>query len=179
MEKPPVYSGKKVALELVDGSSIVLEEEIAKMSGFIKNVISDSDIKEDEFAMPVPNVTNKIFTKIVEYCKYHYENDKPPEPVDEYTQYIYSKKDEKKNPTDIQPWDKQFFSNYTALEVFEVMIAADFLELKELSQLCAKTIANILMGKRPEEIRKILNIVNDFTPEEEEENMKIYKHFDV
>jgi hypothetical protein len=29
-----------------------------------------------------------------------------------------------------------------------------------------KTVANMIKGKRPEEIRKLFNIVNDFTPEE-------------
>ena len=30
-----------------------------------------------------------------------------------------------------------------------------------------KTVANMIKGKSPEEIRKLFNIVNDFTPEEE------------
>lgn len=29
-----------------------------------------------------------------------------------------------------------------------------------------KTVANMVKGKRPEEIRKMFNIVDDFTPEE-------------
>ena len=36
-----------------------------------------------------------------------------------------------------------------------------------LRDLGCKTVANMIKGKSPEEIRKLFNIVNDFTPEEE------------
>lgn len=37
----------------------------------------------------------------------------------------------------------------------------------EISDVGCKTVANMIKGKQPEEIRKLFNIVNDFTPEEE------------
>jgi hypothetical protein len=36
-----------------------------------------------------------------------------------------------------------------------------------ISDVGCKTVANMIKGKTPEEIRKLFNIVNDFTPEEE------------
>lgn len=33
------------------------------------------------------------------------------------------------------------------------------------SDVGCKTVANMIKGKQPEEIRKMFNIVNDFTPE--------------
>jgi hypothetical protein len=49
----------------------------------------------------------------------------------------------------------------------------DFLTLLR-SDVGCKTVANMIKGKTPEEIRKLFNIVNDFTPEEEVRNLKHY-----
>jgi S-phase kinase-associated protein 1 len=39
--------------------------------------------------------------------------------------------------------------------------------MRLFSDVGCKTVANMIKGKQPEEIRKLFNIVNDFTPEEE------------
>ena len=45
--------------------------------------------------------------------------------------------------------------------------AANFLDIKTLIDLMCNTIADRIKGKTTKEIRTILNIKNDFTPEEE------------
>lgn len=47
--------------------------------------------------------------------------------------------------------------------------AANYLKIKSLIDLTCQTLADMIKGKTPEEIRNLLNIKNDFTPEEEEE----------
>jgi S-phase kinase-associated protein 1 len=43
------------------------------------------------------------------------------------------------------------------------------LNIKNLLDLTCQTVADMIKGKTPEEIRKTLNITNDLSPEEEEE----------
>lgn len=49
-----------------------------------------------------------------------------------------------------------------------VIMGANFLNIKDLLDLTCACIANMIRGKSPEEIRRLFNITNDFTPEEEE-----------
>ena len=56
--------------------------------------------------------------------------------------------------------------------VFHLILAANFLNINGLLNLGCKTVARMIRGKKPEEIRAIFNIKNDFTPEEEEQIRK-------
>jgi len=46
--------------------------------------------------------------------------------------------------------------------------AANYLNIKGLLDLTCQTVADMMKGKTPEEIREIFNIKNDFTKEEDE-----------
>ena len=106
---------------------------------------------------------------MIEYSKYHVKHPTPKtdDKKDE-------KKGEKKNENktdDIIPWDKEF-CNVDQPTLFELILAANYLDIKSLLDLTCKTVANTIKGKSPEEIREFFNIKNDFTPEEEEKVRK-------
>ncbi|RWS18102.1 S-phase kinase-associated protein 1-like protein [Leptotrombidium deliense] len=48
-----------------------------------------------------------------------------------------------------------------------LILAVSYLDIKGLLDVTCKTVANMIKGKTPEEIRKTFNIKNDFTEEEE------------
>lgn len=54
-----------------------------------------------------------------------------------------------------------------ALNLETLLQAANYLDIKGLLDVTCKTVANMIKGKTPEEIRKTFNIKNDFTEEEE------------
>jgi len=151
-------AGPSVKLQSSDEQEFEVERPIAEMSVTIKNMLEDIPESESDTAIPLPNVNGKIMAKVVEYCRYHKDH---PTPVSE------EKKDEKRTD-DIIPWDLEF-CKVDQSTLFELILAANYLDIKPLLDLTCKTVANMMKGKTPEEIRKLFNIKNDFTPEEEEQ----------
>lgn len=75
-------------------------------------------------------------------------------------------------------WTNEFisirfsFSFCCSGTLFELILAANYLDTKGLLDVTCKTVANMIKGKSPEEIRKTFNIKNDFTPAEEDQVRK-------
>ncbi|ONH97157.1 hypothetical protein PRUPE_7G172700 [Prunus persica] len=143
-------SSKKITLKSSDGESFEVEEAVALESQTIKHMIED-DCADN--GIPLPNVTSKILAKVIEYCKKHVDAAKP---------------DEKISEDDLKAWDQDFVKVDQAT-LFDLILAANYLNIKLLLDLTCQTVADMIKGKTPEEIRKTFNIKNDFTPEEEEE----------
>ncbi|TQD97898.1 hypothetical protein C1H46_016423 [Malus baccata] len=155
-------SERKITLKSSDGETFEVDEAVALESQTIKHMVED-DCADN--GIPLPNVTSKILAKVIEYCRKHVEAAKPEErpAVDE----------------DLKAWDAEFvkvdqatlFDLILALakDLMNAPNAANYLNIKSLLDLTCQTVADMIKGKTPEEIRKTFNIKNDFTPEEEEE----------
>jgi S-phase kinase-associated protein 1 len=65
---------------------------------------------------------------------------------------------------------QEWYAGFVAVEqeiLFELLLAANYMNIKPLLDLTCTTVASMIKDKTPEEIRKTFNIANDFTPEEE------------
>ena len=60
-------------------------------------------------------------------------------------------------------------SSLTAADTVIAFQAANFLDIKGLLDLTCQAMADMIKGRSPEEIRKTFDMMNDFSPEEEEE----------
>lgn len=156
--KEEISGDDEVTLISSDGENFKTIVRVANMSETIRNLLEDTGV---DAPVPLPNVTGKILAKVIEFCTYHTEH---PIPAAE------DGKDEKRTD-DIIPWDQEFCKVDQAT-LFELILAANYLDIKPLLDLTCKTVANMIKGKTPEEIRKTFNIKNDFTPEEEEQVRK-------
>eukprot|EP00026_Physarum_polycephalum_P017587 Phypoly_transcript_18856.p1 GENE.Phypoly_transcript_18856~~Phypoly_transcript_18856.p1 ORF type:complete len:166 (-),score=50.42 Phypoly_transcript_18856:143-640(-) len=148
-------SAGTLKLESSDNKVFTVPTVVAQQSVTIKNMLEDIGDGADA-PIPLPNVTGYILEKVIDYLVHHHEH---PEPTPD-------EKDEKRTDN-ISGWDKDF-CNVDQPTLFELILAANYLDIKPLLDVTCKTVANMIKGKTPEEIRKTFNIKNDFTPEEEE-----------
>ncbi|ORZ32092.1 Skp1 family, dimerization domain-domain-containing protein [Catenaria anguillulae PL171] len=152
-----------VKLTSSDNETISVDKQVAIRSVLLKNIIEDTGDAGDDDAIPIPipNVTARVLKKVIEYCEHH-KNDPLPEPEEDEVA------EERRRSDDIDEWDAEFI-NVEQEMLFEIILAANYLDIKPLLDLGCKTVANMIKGKTTEEIRKTFNIQNDFTPEEEEQ----------
>ena len=122
-----------------------------------------------EDTIPLPNVPANILTKVIEYCRYHVERKKAAAAAGAEGGGAASTAQQRgAAEDDARAWDAEFVKVDQAT-LFDLILAANYLNIKTLLDLTCQTVANMIKGKTPEEIRRTFNIKNDFTPEEEEE----------
>ncbi|KAI9219554.1 Skp1 family, dimerization domain-containing protein [Blastocladiella britannica] len=152
-----------VALLGSDGLEVQVARKVAERSVLIKNFLGDMVDATRPVQIPIPKATAAVLTKVFEYCDHH--KDDPVVPEEE------NAPETRKSSANIDPWDLEFM-NIDQLMLYELITAANFLDIKPLLDLCCKVLANMIKGKSVEELRSLFGIVNDYTPEEEEEVRK-------
>ena len=152
----------QIKLQNSDSEIFEVDVEIAKMSETIKTLLEDSCLDDDdEEPIPLPDVNAAILRKVIEWSIHH--KDDPPPAADE--------ENREKRTEDIEPYDQEFLKVDQGT-LFELILAAHYLDIKGLLDVTCKTVANMIKGKTPEEIRKTFNIKDEFTAEEEEKVRK-------
>ncbi|CAM9763157.1 unnamed protein product [Laminaria digitata] len=149
---------RSVHLVSQEGESFDIKVSVAKMSNLVDTMI-DGDAEEDGDAqeIPLPNVKASVLSKVIEFCA-HYKED----PMNEIEKPLKSANMHEV----VQEWYAKFVQVQQET-LFELILAANYMDIKPLLDLTCATVASMIKGKTAEEIRKTFNIVNDFTPEEE------------
>jgi len=149
--------GKTVHLHSQDGESYDVPLSVAVMSELVKTMIDEGQDDEEAQEIPLPNVKAVILAKVIEFMQHS-----KVEPMTEIEKPLKSA-----NMTEVvQEWYSTFV-NVEQETLFELILAANYMDIKPLLDLTCASVASMIKGKTPEEIRKTFNIVNDFTPEEE------------
>jgi S-phase kinase-associated protein 1 len=153
-------------VETSDDHVIELTDDILCMLPTIK-----AEADQGKGHIHLEKVSAKALERVLEYCRHRVKRKQPQEEL---------MKKAKPNPDgltvvaddnhpDCLAFDLDAFKEMKAKdELWSVVNAAYELRVLPLCDLIACRVATMIRDKSPEEIRTILNIKNDFTPEEEE-----------
>ena len=141
----------------IEEVSLEFNKDAAVTCATIKNMLEDFD---DDMELPIIKVTAPTMKRVITFCEYHIDHPLPE----------IEEKD-KKRSDNIPEWDLAFLTMKQD-DLFELLLAANYLEQTDLLNICCKTVANMIKGKTPEEIRELFNIKDDFTDDEKEQIKK-------
>lgn len=117
-----------VLISTSDNEQFSVDRDVAERSLLIKQLIED--IGESDQAIPLPNVSSSVLTKVLEYCSHH-RND-PLSVADEPDEI-------RRRATDISEWDARFIQVDQEM-LFEIILAANYLDIKSLLDIGCKTV---------------------------------------
>eukprot|EP01006_Ploeotia_vitrea_P061143 TRINITY_DN77336_c0_g1_i1.p1 TRINITY_DN77336_c0_g1~~TRINITY_DN77336_c0_g1_i1.p1 ORF type:complete len:186 (-),score=29.48 TRINITY_DN77336_c0_g1_i1:87-644(-) len=161
----------EVILKTSEDKEFVLSRDALKLSKILSDILDDSPT-EEETVIPVNNVDAATLQCVAPYLE-HYATSTPPtidKPLRAPLQEL------------LNDWDKDYV--YKTLfrdgdekqhePLFKTLLAGNFLGVEPLRDLCCATIANMLRGKTPEQIKEVFGVTEDFTPEEIKQVEKEY-----
>jgi S-phase kinase-associated protein 1 len=151
---------KIVKLQSSDGELFSIELETAKMSMTIRTMLEDLGNEEEDEVVPLLNVNAFILRKVIYWCSHHAEDPAAHEEED--------KNEKSSDLSEIRPWDAEFLKVDQAT-LFDLILAANYLDIKGLLEVACKSVANMIKNNSPEQIRKNFNIINENTPDEFEQ----------
>jgi len=131
-----------------DNKEFTLERKHALISTLIKTSLENDDKAED---VPIPGVTAAVLELVVDYMKEH-KGVEPP---------IIEKPLRSKVMKDICPhkWDADYIDKIgeTRQQLYDLILAANYLDIKSLLHLGCAKVASLIKGQPLEKIKEILD----------------------
>ena len=154
----------KLVLVSSDNQKIEIDSESAQKSHLLKGLMTDFNSSQEP--IPIPDIKADILNKVVEYLTY-YKGKNPkdipkPMPSANLSEII-------------DEWDIKFINGIELDSVFDLINAANYMDIPSLLDLSCAKIASLLKGKTAQEIRTMFNIECDLT----EEELKEYEEYQI
>ena len=147
-----------------DNQKIEIDSESAQKSHLLKGLLSDYSNQQEPIHLP--DIKFDILKKVVEYLTYY--KDKTPKDI--------PKPMPSANLSEvIDEWDVNFINSIELDNVFDLINAANYMDIPSLLDLSCAKIASLMKGKTIQEIKTMFNIECDLT----EEELKEYEEYQI
>lgn len=147
-----------LTLTSAEGKKHVITRKAALMSMLLKEMINEEEDQTTEICVPLAAVKSAELAKIVEFCEHHCDVALPP-----IEQPLMSNKLE-----DVVPaWDMTFITMEKEA-LYELINAANFMDIPSLLLLGCARVACMIKGKSRKEIREEFGINNEISETEQE-----------
>ncbi|KAK4480346.1 hypothetical protein RD792_013417 [Penstemon davidsonii] len=135
-----------ITLKSSDGRDFIISKNAAILSETIKAMVEEDDSSS---IFPLSIVDSKTLADVVTFLNMRVD---------------CGDDDDKKKSC-----DEEFMAGKDDMkDLFNHLLAANYLDIKDLLDIICKKIADMMQGNSPEWVRKAFSIENDFLPEEEE-----------
>ena len=115
-----------VRLISADNEVFEVSPEVAGQSEMLRNLLEDTDAIE---SVPLSAVSSGPLAKVLEWCAYHATDSDGTRPG-----------------VEVEEWDRQF-ADVDQQTLFDVMLAANYLNVEPLVELTCRTVADMMKGR--------------------------------
>lgn len=140
-----------------DGEDFDVPVKVARMSKMFNETIPENDDEIEDTDLQCPKVSGKTLKKVIEFCTYYQD--------EEALQKIEVGSKEKLEEVVTQDWYVTFITQFEREELFDLIQAANYLDIQPLLELSVLAICVKINNKTPKEVREIFNIPH---PDEKE-----------
>lgn len=140
-----------ISLRTADCHLFEVDEPVAMEFEIVKSFFDENEDAVDGTVVPLPNVSAEPLAGIIEFCKAH---------VDFRAKGV--ERDE------VKKFNAEYIKEKGNEQLKELILAANYLNIKEMLEFLTETIADRIKNKSVEYVRAYFGTDNDFTPEEEE-----------
>ena len=137
--------GEKVAIVSSDGETFAVARDVAAMSVTLRNVLEDLGSAPDAMPIPLPNVKADALRKVLEFCEYHARH------PDEASRFVKGGRLDNFREFD-RAFTDELRQDKNLWLLMNVLVAANYLDVKPLVDVLCRTVASMIQGKTPEEI---------------------------
>jgi len=144
----------EISLRSSDDVPCPVSIKAVKLSITVKELLEDLDCNaKTEVPVKVKSDTLKKIVKWLERSK------------DKYTDPLPVKEEDRKLP-ELDEWDTQFCDNLDYDAKVDMILAANLLDIKPLLDIVCISVANLVKGQSPEELRKVLERTSKPIPDD-------------